>query len=461
MERKRSKKEFDRKQPSGYDPFTRTLPQTPDAERTVLSAILQNQALFHVVNGVVDASHFGYQLHAQIYTAMQAVAASGDVIDPLSISTWLINEKVLPAGPEAGVTFVDPKIEEIAGLLPDTNFDIMPYAQRVRDWAARRKGILMVRIAIDNFYENDKPSDTITELTKSLLLIKTSDASNLIPLSVGIDRVMGQFDAPKEQKILRVTETGFHYLDSLMGGIEESTITSIIARSKGGKSTLCGQFVLNDAEKTNNAQIYFLLEMDVDLLVRRFLQQMTGLAIRPMLQGKVTMTENEKRSIVWAATELKKRNIYVVDNDCYKVSQMRAYVYQFMAKHPGKKVGWVVADHWNLFDGAHDVGQQEENAKEFNDMIKETGTRGLLPAQCRKPDPGKEKTPPTMYDVKGSGALYEIVSNLLIIHRPNKGTGETGASDLCQLIYAAGREAEDGAVIPMRFEPSRIMFTEA
>jgi replicative DNA helicase len=460
MPEKKRKKEFERMVPSGYDPFTRTLPQSPDAERTVLSAILQNQALFHVVNGVVEPAHFGYQLHAQIYQAMQAIAASGDVIDSLSVSTWLVNEKVLPAS-EAGVATVDPKIEEIAGLLPDTNFDILPYAQRVRDWAARRKGIQILRVAIDNFYENDKPSETITELTKSLLLIRTSDASNLVPLSLGIDKVMGQFDAPREKQIQRVSETGFHYLDSLMGGIEERSITSVIARSKVGKSTLCGQFVLNDAEKTNNAQIYFLLEMDIELLVRRFLQQMTGLQIRQMLQGKVSMTENHKRTIVWAASELKKRNIYVVDNDCYKVSQMRAYVYQFMAKHPDKKIGWVVADHWNLFEGAHEVGQQEDNAKQFNDMIKETNTRGLLPAQCRKPDPGKEKTPPTMYDVKGSGALYEIVSNLLIIHRPNKGTETTGASDLGQLIYAAGREAEDGAVIPIRFDPDRIMFTEA
>lgn len=449
------------RQASGLDIFERQLPQTPDAERIVLSAIFKNPALFRLVDPVLSAGDFGYDFHRHIFMAMWSLNSDGLGIDVLSVSTWLQNEGILPQSEEKAIVSISPEVQAIAEVLNDDEIDVLAFAKRVKSWSSRRLAIKKIRIAVEGFYENDSPDDVIADLVKSLLKLDTGSDDELVHLSSPLEEVAKKLLEPKETQVTRVLDTGFPQLDDLLGGVSEGTVTAIVARPKCGKSTLAMQFVMHAAMTTEMASIVFLLEMDNELLSRRLIQQATGEQIKLYMTGKYPMGSQRQDFIMQAISHLKQRKIYVVDKNCNSIEQMRAYIYRWKASHPDTRLGWVVIDHWNLMKGSEETSEQRINAYEVGNLAKELSTRILIPAQCKKPLPGKyENFPPTMNDVNGSQALSEIVTNLLILHRPKKGTGETGAPDQCKIIFEAGRESGDGGSVQVRYLVSHTKFEE-
>jgi replicative DNA helicase len=449
------------RRPSGHDPFSRVAPTFPDTERTVLAGILNDHKLFRLIQGITRMTHFHFGLYRDIYTAFEEISARKELICEETVSTWLINQGILhhPDGQE--VRGIHPEISRLKGMISTTDFDIVGHARRLKRGANMRELIDCLKIALDECYETDNPAEVITNHLKAIAAIDVEETENLVHISGPVDYFWLEMMTPSDKKSQRVINTGFPELDGLMGGISQGTITVVAAREKGGKSTFCTQLVTVESRTTDNASIYFLLEMDNNLLIRRMVQQVTGLPIRDFISGKRTPSQADLTEIQQAVIQLRDYNIFLVDRQCDSVTKMRQYVYNFIAKHPNKRIGWIVADHWNLFEGNEDNANQARNAKEFNDLIKEINARGLLPAQCRKPtDANKEKNRPTVSDVRGSNALVEIASNLLVLHRPNRGTGQLGIKEHCELYYEFGREAEAGAKLQMLFDPRRIVFEE-
>ena len=444
-----------------FDPYTRALPQCPDAERVVISYLLKESDLINLVLDILKPSDFGETLHQQIYQACFLLHKDKKRIDPLSVSVWMQDNGIFEKDGDSSINKEDPRITALFEITrDDDSYDFLTYAKRVKEWSSRRKLIQIMRRGLDECYEEDNPQSLIDQVTQNILKVRAADAHELVPLKSCVGAFRQRLLVPQEERAKNAASTGISALDDALNGINPSTITAIVARSSIGKSLMAMQFVWHEATTTDYASIYFLLEMDKELIINRYLQQITGLPVHSMINGKKSMTADDKNKINDALSILEEKNIFLVDEKCNTVSQMRSYLYRFKAKYPNKKIGWIVADHWNLFEGSGDTFQQEKNASEFNDLVKEFKGRGLLPAQCRKPKDGEEAKPPTVYDVKGSGALHEICTNILVLHRPNKGEANNQLGDMANIKIDKARSALGGQKISLWFDPIRISFVD-
>src|SRR5205823_1068102 len=67
----------------------RPLPQSPDAERAVLGAILENANAFYRVISLVDTSDFFKDAHRLIFAAIRSLAEKSVEIDQLTVKNEL------------------------------------------------------------------------------------------------------------------------------------------------------------------------------------------------------------------------------------------------------------------------------------------------------------------------------------------------------------------------------------
>ncbi|MDE6051791.1 MAG: replicative DNA helicase, partial [Paramuribaculum sp.] len=215
-----------------YDYGGRQLPQDKDLEEAVLGALMLEKDAYTIVCDILKTESFYEPANRKIYEAIQTLGASQQPIDMLTVTEQLrLNGTLDEVG---GPMFVSELTSRVAsGAHVDYHARIV--AQK---YLARELITFASDIERKAFDESNDVDDLMQEAEGKLFEISQRNVKKDV---TQIDPVIGQAieqiqAAANRTSGLSGLETGFHELDKLTSGWQNSDLIIIAARPAMGKT---------------------------------------------------------------------------------------------------------------------------------------------------------------------------------------------------------------------------------
>lgn len=302
-------------------------PADPEAEQSVLGAILVRPEVLDQVADILDPADFYREAHGRIFRAILDLYARNEPVDYVTVTALLKDRGQLAS--VGGAVFIIALSNEVgfAGNAPY-------YAKRVREKAEMRRlldaaqEIASACLApVENVPELlDAAEARIYEVSHRQTVAKIESIGELARLDY--DRLKTLYHQGQEAHGLL---TGFYDLDKLTGGIYPGDVTILAARPGMGKTALALNIAWHAGHSLGMPVAVFSLEMPKEQLIRRIVSsaaRIDGNALKRCL-----LSDDD-----WAAWEriqadLEDAQIYLDDRRGLSALDLKARCRRIKARH--------------------------------------------------------------------------------------------------------------------------------
>jgi replicative DNA helicase len=429
----------------------RPLPQSPDAERAVLGAILENPNAFYRVISLVDTEDFFKDAHRLIFAAIRALAEKSVEIDLLTVKHELAKRSQLEqAGGSAYVSSLTDVVPDIA--------NVERYARIVKEKSTLRRLIVMgnsvMRAALD---APNEPADVLNIAEKSLYEIAEGSTEKGF---VALDRITRQNMTAIEQlheagKLITGIPTGYDRFNEFTSGFQPQDLVIIAARPAMGKTS----FMMNIAEsiaipgkdgqpRGAAARLHsvgvFSLEMSKEQIGLRILSSESGISNHLIRAGM--LSEKNWRDLAEASARLSKGRIFVDDSPGIDVMEMRAKARRLKME---TGLDLVMVDYLQLMSvkGKIESRQQEisQISRGLKGIAKELNVPLIALSQLsRRPEQRTGDHRPQLADLRESGAIEQDADVVAFIYRDEVYNKDTEEKGIAEIIIAKQRNGPIG-----------------
>ena len=418
----------------------RPMPQSPDAERAVLGAILINNHAFYRVIGTVDIDDFFKDANRTIFATMRRMAERSQDIESLTLKEELAKHAQLEQ--VGGVAYISSLLDAV----PDVA-NVERYARIVKEKSTLRRLIVMgnsvMRAALD---APSEPEEVLNIAEKSLYEIAEGSTDKGF---VALERITRGNMTAIEQihssgKLLTGIPTGYDRFNEFTSGFQPQDLIILAARPSMGKTS----FMMNIAEsiaipgkdgqpKAGAQRLYgvgvFSLEMSKEQIGLRILSSESGVSNHLIRSGM--LSERNWRDLAEAAGRLAKGKIYIDDTPGMDPLEMRA-----KARRLKMEVGldMIMVDYLQLMavKGKVESRQQEisQISRGLKAIAKELNVPLLSLSQLsRRPEQRTGDHRPQLSDLRESGSIEQDADVVCFIYRDevyNKDTEEKGIAEI-------------------------------
>ncbi len=404
-----------------------SLPNSPDAERSVLgSCLLSSEALGTAIE-ILKPDDFFNVSYKTVFEILSSMYFDDKKIDFLTFSEELKARNLLET--LGGQMF-------IAGLMSSvtTTANIVTHAEIVKDYAVRRRLIDAGERVIALANKTDNTTKSIIEEALRLIFEAAQNRSSndfrhvreiIGPVFVGVEERYKDNDN-------RVAgySTSFTDLDSFTGGLQPGSLTIIAARPSMGKTAFAVNIAQFGGGESNRPVLVFSLEMPAEQLVLRMLSAESGINLSVMSAG--TFDTNGLKEVQRACNVLSKRNIYINDDSGLTAMDFRTRCRRFKTKHPD--LALVIVDYLQLMSSGE--GRTEGRQQEVSDisrMLKVSARELECPvialSQLSRAVESRTEKKPQLSDLRDSGAIEQDADLVLLMYREDY-YGENENNDL-------------------------------
>lgn len=414
-------------------------PQSIDAEKSLLGALLIDREAINKVADYLRAEDFYQRGHQIIYEALTALFDKREPIDLLSLSNKLEEKGALEQ--VGGIAY----ITSLANSVP-TSAHVASYARIVQ----KKK---MLRDMIDAAHhiiglsarEDDDVDNLLDEAEKKLFSVsQRSLTKNFLVLGNTLDEAMHRILSQGDGNI-RGQKTNYFNLDSKLGGLQNSDLIILAARPSVGKTAFAINLALKIAQ--NNVAVgIFSMEMSIDQIVDRLIAAQSGVSLWKLRTGK--LGEDLQRTTE-ACENLKGLPIFIDDSPSPNILQMRAMARRLQAEHG---LGILIVDYLQLMTSRKNyesaVQQITEISRGLKGLAKELNIPIVAISQLSRAveQRGGE---PKLSDLRDSGALEQDADLVMFIHREEKKNGDeeyNKNNSYRQVIIAKHRNGPTGKI---------------
>jgi replicative DNA helicase len=452
--------------------INRALPFSDDAEKGVLSSLLQdpNERLSESrVN--LPAAAFYHEANRTIYEKLLEFYDKNLPIDPVMVTNVLRDQNLLDrvGGPAA--------ITELFTFVPSPAH-YQHYKKIVLDKYLLRQLIHACSINIHEAYEFGKEEvdgdvNTIVDHAEQRMLAvreSTGKEDNMKSLSAhvaeAIDSIQYMLEHPGQ---LRGLSTGYSVLDKLSSGLQGAEMFVIAARPSMGKTSLAMNLVEHVSVDCGHAAAVFSLEMSATMLVRRLLVSRAQLSMQDLSRGLLSRAQQE--ALAKATRELQKAQIFIDDTPGLDIMEMRAKARRLKKQH---NIQMIMIDYLQLVTSgsrrAKDNRQIEiaEISAGIKGIAKELNIPIIVLAQLNRAVESRKGQRPVLSDLRESGSIEQDADMVGLLTREDYagakmevGDEEAEAKKKGQavLILAKNRNGPTDDV-PLRFIDYAMRFVE-
>ena len=382
--------------PVGYTP-----PANPEAEQSVLGAILVRPEVMDRIADVIVPEDFYREAHGRIFKAMLDLYGRGEPVDLVTV-TALLKERGQLEG-AGGPVFLAGLSEQV-GFATNAEY----YASLVHDKSVLRRLLDCTQeIAAACLAPVENVADFLDHAEHKIFQVAESKVRpGFSPLSALVDTEIATLEAiwgRKDGSLTGVT-SGFTDLDNYTAGFQPSDLIILAARPSMGKTALALNIAFNAAygRRGGGGQsippvpvAFFSLEMSKEQLVRRLLSS-EGRVDASQIRRAAFLTGQEWTKLQEAAGILLDCPIYIDDTPAATVLDIRAKSRRLKADG---KLGMIIIDYLQLMQGRAELSSR--GAADLRDFpLPEgpgQGTGGAghrpVPAQPGAREAGTEATP--------------------------------------------------------------------
>jgi len=392
--------------------FERQLPQSMEAEKSVLGSILLLPEVFDEVALILRAKDFYSEANRTIYEHLLTMHDGGKSIDPMLLVENLRRAEQYEA--IGGAAY----LAEIAQIVP-TAAHADYYARIVAEKAVLRSlihaGTDIVHDAYDPTLETRQALSRAEEKVFGILESRgSSDLSTISEvLHESLDRINARLD---NQHAFGGLETGFEDYDQLTGGLQNSELIILAARPSMGKTALAMNITEHVAVQLNVPVLFVSLEMSALELGDRLLCSIAEVNGHRLRNG--TITTDERSKLVRTAGEISKAPLFIDDSPSRTMTEISANARRLKRR---ESLGLVVIDYLQLIepDNGRDPRQEQvaKIARRLKGLARELSVPVLCLAQLNRQVEATRDNKPQLSHLRESGAIEQDADVVMFVHR--------------------------------------------
>ena len=424
-------------------------PHNVDIEKALLATLMSIDESFDKISDIVTKDDFYAGRHQHIFAAIAHLALVGEPYDTVMVHDWLNSQKLLKqAGGES-------YLADIVTQSPSTMFNIVSYAERVRELSTLRQlittGNEMLALAYDP--RERGVSDILDTVESKIFAINEQHnkrAQQRGPVDVGsvLVNVIEQMDELKNNPDGMIgLRTPFDELNNKTQGLQPGDLIIVAARPSMGKTT----FAMNLAEGVlfheNLPVIVFSMEMPAESIVMRLLSswgQINQTSLR-----SAQMNEDEWARMMNAISHLQDKHLYIDDSTALPPSEVRSRCRRIAKNHDGK-VGMVIVDYLQLMKVPSLSGNRVEEISEISRSLKALARELNCPvialSQLNRSLENRPNKRPIMSDLRESGAIEQDADLITFIYRDEVYNENSDLKGVAEIIIGKQSNGPIGTV---------------
>ena len=396
------------------------LPANIDAERTILGAILLDNAAHAEAAERLESEDFSLDSHQRIYLRMTELLTSQRAVDIVTLSEELARNKEIES--VGGVAYLASLTEGLP-LRPV----IEEYIRIVKDKSLLRRLMAICSAAIARAADQSEPALDVLGAAESQLL-EVSDKGivrGLQPLDQIVANSFGSIDnLYKQSREVTGLATDFVELDRLTSGLQKGELIIIAARPSMGKTAFAINMAQNSAVNHEAIVAIFSLEKSKESLLRRMLASQASVDQRRLQTGFVGREEQDK--LQHALGQLVETRLFIDDTAGISLSEMRAKARRLKQNAGGLDL--IVVDYLQLMSATLPSagGKRYENrtqevsaiSRGLKALAKELDVPVVALSQLSRASErrGDDKRP-MLSDLRESGSIEQDADVVAFIHR--------------------------------------------
>ena len=424
-------------------PIGREMPNSINAERAVISAVLRDVRLLSDF-GTLTTDDFYLVAHRALWDAIRGLSDRAQVVDAVTLAEELHRRGRLEMA--GGAAYIGDLIDYLG-----TTVGARSYVAIVQDCARKRRIIDAGRRIAETGYDPAVSADDLAEQAERSVFQAAGDIASdeATPLRDCVRIALhGVEEAAKARlagaPVEQAVSTGLRDLDALIVGLEPGLVYLLAARPRVGKTALATRILRCRAEGGAPA-VLFTLEQPKDQIAKRIIADEAGVDLLKLRKGDLTNAEWSRVSA--AACRLHPLPFLIDDRRGLSVSQIRTSACRLAARG---QCGVIAIDYVNRMRASRPGMPRHEQVAEFSygiqNLAGELKVPILLLAQLNRECEKRPDKRPMLSDLKESGSLEEDAHVVLFLYRDDVYNPHSRDKGTAELIVAKQKNGPGGTV---------------
>lgn len=416
----------------------RTLPQSIEAEMSVLGAMLLDNEVISFVIPILSKQSFYKTAHQELFQIILELYDKGQAIDLVILREELKKRSLLER--VGGIEYLL-ELEEAVPTIGNVEY----YANIVREKAIKRNLIeVAAHIQKDAFNDTldtdcllDTSERAIFDITQKKFNIASSKLNEVLKLT--FSRIENLHD---RQNRLTGLSTGFYDLDDLTCGLQPSELIIIAARPSMGKTSLALNIVEHTGVIEKKSVVIFSLEMAAQQVAQNMLCSHSQVDAHKLRMG--FLDDKAWSNLSLGLGSLSEAPIFIDDTPGLTILEVRAKARRLKAQYD---IQLVVVDYLQLMEATRAENRQQEISiisRGLKSLARELSIPVIAVSQLNRSVEAREGHKPRMSDLRESGSIEQDADVIILLHRDKYYDSEK--DDTAELIIAKQRNGPTGVV---------------
>jgi len=391
-------------------------PQSIDAERAVLGAVLKNsEAINRVIEIIQDRRDFYTPKHQLIFKAVVELYDRAEPIDITTVGDELQKNGLLDK--IGGSVYLVDLVEHVASTA-----NVAAYANIVLERGVLRRLIEASNEIAKSCYTHEQPVEELLDQAEANIFSISESR-----LRKGFDKIGNFVNSSIEQVqelhgkdgAISGIRTGFADLDDMTLGLNGGDLIVVAGRPSMGKTALAMNIAEHVATGDSDRKTVgiFSIEMSKEALVLRMLCGRARLNQHKVRSGKLNQAEWDR--LARAGSVISTVPIYVDDSPSLAPLELRAKARRLMSQHG---LDLIIVDYIQLMHSSVRAENRQQEisliTRNLKALAKELDVPVIALSQLSRAveQRGGEKRP-QLADLRESGAIEQDADLVLLLYR--------------------------------------------
>ncbi len=390
----------------------KTLPHNLEAERTVLGAVLVDNAAFNSAAEVLTREDFYRESHRRIFEAMAVLAERSQPIDLVTLKNELLRGGALEAA--GGAAYLGSLLDGVPRI---TNVE--HWSRIIKERAVLRNLIHASNRIVQSCFEGEDEAAVLLDRAEKAIfdIAERRIRQGFVGIREIVKESFRTIDQLSQSKeIVTGLPTGFVDIDEMTSGLQKGELVIVAARPAMGKTSFCLNVAQHASMRAGETVGIFSLEMSKEQLVLRMLCSDARIDAHKLRTGR--LQEKDWARLAKAYADLSASKVFIDDSSTVSPLEMRAKCRRLRAEHG---LGLVIVDYLQLVTstGRVENRQQEISAisRSLKGLAKELAAPVVALSQLSRAPEARTDRRPQLSDLRESGALEQDADIVMFIYR--------------------------------------------
>ena len=417
----------------------RVAPNQPEAERSVLGAMLRSADAVALAQESLKEEDFFDPVLRELFSAMMYLTSRSKPVDIVTLDEELSRRGRLDA--VGGTAY----LIELTRSVPSAA-NVGAYIRIVDEKSTLRKLIHAAEDIEKNCYGGDLETPDVLALAEKAIydITMRKGGEQLMPVQPLLMKTFEMIEElVRNHGRIEGVPTGYTNLDNMTTGLHPGEFILLAARPSMGKTSFGMNIIGNASIRAKKCAAVFSLEMPAEQLVLRLLCTEAKVDMQRVRRGLIE--DDEWIKLSEAMTMIADAKLYIDATAGITVTEIRSKARRLQMEN-GLDV--IMIDYLQLMTGVGKFGSRQEEVSNISRSLKalagELGVPVIALSQLSRAPTGRTNHRPVLSDIRDSGAIEQDADVVMFIHREEYYDDKPENKGMAEIIIAKQRNGALG-----------------